>query len=182
METQGLQDYPHVVLVPAPFQGHISPMLELGAALHSKGFSIIVAHTNFNSPDTSHYPEFIFLPIADNLSEHEILPGDIFALIKTINNNCEQPLRESLSELMIQGRENDIRRIVCIIYDTAMYFSDAVASHLKVPAMNFRTSGASSDVAFLEIPRLIAEGYIPREGTFPNSCLKYVESTDFISN
>ncbi|KAM7522137.1 hypothetical protein LguiA_012039 [Lonicera macranthoides] len=69
-----------------PFQRHISPMLDLGTALHTKGFFITVAHTMFNSPDTSNHPDFTFLPLADNLSEHDTSPGNLLALMKTINN------------------------------------------------------------------------------------------------
>ena len=161
MEIQGLQKRPHVVLVPAPLQGHISPMLELGAVLHSKGFSIIIAHTIFNSPNPSNHPEFIFLPITDNLSNPDTSPGNRLALFKTINNNCEEPLRESLAQTMNQQEPHD--QVVCIIYDQIMYFSEAVASHLKLPCMNFRTTGASFALASKEIPRLVAEGYIPRQ-------------------
>ncbi|KAM7527724.1 hypothetical protein LguiB_031134 [Lonicera macranthoides] len=70
-----------------PFQRHISPMLDLGTALHTKGFFITVAHTMFNSPDTSNHPDFTFLPLADNLSEHDTSPGNLLALMKTINNS-----------------------------------------------------------------------------------------------
>nr|AKA44584.1 UGTPg38 [Panax ginseng] len=163
MENQGLRKCLHVVLVPAPLQGHISPMLQLGDVLHSKGFSIIVAHTIFNSPNPSNHPEFIFLPISDNLSDHDTSPGNLLALFKSINKNCEEPLRQSLAHIMHQQELGD--RVVCIIYDQIMYFSEAVASHLKLPCMNFRTISASFALAYKEIPRLLAEGYIPRQNS-----------------
>ncbi|KAE8039177.1 hypothetical protein FH972_011615 [Carpinus fangiana] len=63
MEKQaGKRCLPRVVLVPCPFQGHINPMLQLGI-LHSNGFSITVAHTQYNSPDPSNHPNFSFIPL-----------------------------------------------------------------------------------------------------------------------
>jgi hypothetical protein len=50
-------------------QGHINMMLQLGCILHSRGFSITIAHTQFNFPNTSNHPDFNFLPVADGFSD-----------------------------------------------------------------------------------------------------------------
>lgn len=173
MEKQGTQKRrPHVVLVPGPFQGHLSPMLELGTVLHSKGFSIIIAHTVFNSPNPCNHPEFTFLPIPDNLSDANSAPGNLIDLIKTINNNCEAPLRRSLAHIMNQHEPGD--QVLSIIYDMIMYFSAAVADHLKIPCMILRTSGASAAVAYDSLPRLHAQGYLPLQGMSSNKKLKMI--------
>ncbi|KAM3739890.1 hypothetical protein ACB098_08G056900 [Castanea mollissima] len=72
MEKNG-QRSRRLVLLPCPFQGHINPMLQLGTILHSKGFSITITHTEFNSPNPSNHPNFKFLPIPDGLSRENSL-------------------------------------------------------------------------------------------------------------
>ncbi|KAL3719997.1 hypothetical protein ACJRO7_004910 [Eucalyptus globulus] len=59
MENQG-RNGKRLVLVPGPFQGQLTPMLQLATILKSKGFSITVAHTHFNSPDSC-FPRFHLL-------------------------------------------------------------------------------------------------------------------------
>ncbi|KAM7522138.1 hypothetical protein LguiA_012040 [Lonicera macranthoides] len=159
MEKQEVRKRQRVVLVPCPFQGHISPMLDLGTALHSKGFSITIAHTTFNSPDISNHHDFTFLPLADNLSEHNTFPGNLLAFLKTINNNCEAPLRKCLAEMIEQHGPHD--QVVCIIHDTLMYYSAAVANHMKIPSIVLYTNSAASVQAYFAIPPLQAEGHIP---------------------
>ncbi|KAM7522199.1 hypothetical protein LguiA_012101 [Lonicera macranthoides] len=102
-----------------------------GTALHSKGLSITVAHTMFNSPDTSNHPDFTFQPLADNLSEHGTSPGNLLALMKTINN-CEALLRKCLTEMMKKHEPHD--QILCIIYEMLVHYAgEAVANHMKIP-------------------------------------------------
>ncbi|GMN23971.1 hypothetical protein TIFTF001_000362 [Ficus carica] len=59
-----------LVLVPCPYQGHINPMLQLGTVLHSRGFSMTIAHTIFNSPNPQNHPNCRFLPLQDGLSQY----------------------------------------------------------------------------------------------------------------
>ncbi|XP_059625233.1 UDP-glucose iridoid glucosyltransferase-like [Cornus florida] len=150
-----------VVLVPCPFQGHINPMLQLGTTLHSMGLSITVAHTQFNSPNPSKHPDFIFLPIQDGLTVTNTSSGDLISLVKTLNINCEVPFQECLAQMMDQNQDQH-GKVACIIYDTLMYFSEAVANHLKLPSIVLRTSGAYSGLAYRAILQLQAEGlHIP---------------------
>ncbi|KAL5568961.1 hypothetical protein UlMin_025536 [Ulmus minor] len=46
-------------------------MLELANLLHTKGFSITLIHTSFNSPNPSNYPHFTFHSVPSALSETE---------------------------------------------------------------------------------------------------------------
>ncbi|XP_057474113.1 UDP-glucose iridoid glucosyltransferase-like [Actinidia eriantha] len=142
-----------LVLVPCPLQGHLSPMLDLATTLHSKGFFITVAHTQFNSPNPSNHPDFVFLPISDGLTENDFLSGDFLDFIATINTNCEGPLKECLVPMVDQ--------VACIIYDTMMYLGETVANHLKLPSIILRTSGATALAAYGAMPALQEAGYFP---------------------
>ena len=147
------------MLVPCPYEGHINPMLQLGAILHSRGFSITVAHTQYNSPDPSNHPDFSFLPIPDGFSDGQNFPANLIDLVLAANVNCELPLRECLAEK--QQKHGDI---ACIIYDMGMYFSEAVANHLKVPSIILVTWNVSTTVAHYAFPSLREKGLIPLQG------------------
>ncbi|VFR00382.1 unnamed protein product [Cuscuta campestris] len=125
-----------VVLVPYPFQGHMTPMLQLGHALHSKGFSVKIAHTQFNPPTPSHHPNLSFHNLADDGDDIPI--DDVTQRLKSIcdmNENCRVPLREYLEKL-----GDDVRCVV--IYDNLMYYAGHVASLLRLPSVVMRPFSA----------------------------------------
>ncbi|KAL8146081.1 hypothetical protein AgCh_003993 [Apium graveolens] len=162
METKVVkQVQKRLVLVPFPFQGHMTPMFQLGTALQQKGLSVTVAHTRYNAPDPSLYPHLHFQPLTDNLTSNET-PTNIgfFNFFKKINKNCESEMREFLVQ-KIQQEQEACGHVVGIIYDTLMYFAEAVADDLKIPSMVIRTSFATYVLATLSMSRLHAEGYLP---------------------
>ncbi|KAM4104361.1 hypothetical protein ACJW30_06G151900 [Castanea mollissima] len=147
-----------LVLFPLPFQGHINPMLLLATILHSKGFSITIIHTNFNSLNPSHYPNFTFHSIPDGLLESEASSSDLVALAKLLNIKCTDPFRDCMDKLLSDASEEPIS---CLISDSLFYFTQAVADSLKLPRVVFRTGGLSSLVVFAAFPLLRERGYLP---------------------
>nr|GMD64401.1 UDP-glucose iridoid glucosyltransferase-like [Ipomoea batatas] len=85
-----------VVLVPYPFQGHITPMLQLGSILHSRGFSVTVAHPQYNSPPPSAHPQLEFHSLYDGLAGYDMSFYNLLAAIYAMNENCKASLEEYL--------------------------------------------------------------------------------------
>ncbi|KAL1161177.1 hypothetical protein V6Z11_A07G116500 [Gossypium hirsutum] len=160
MEKEHRSSHPRLVLVPLPFQGHINPMLQLGSILHSKGFSITVLHTAFNSPIPSNYPEFVFVSIPDNLSEQLISADDLLPFISLLNLNCGVLFQECLAKMVQKQEVENEPSIACIIYDECMYFCDAVAKYVKLPSIVLRTTSASTYLSRNAILQLKAEGVL----------------------
>ncbi|KAM7522278.1 hypothetical protein LguiA_012180 [Lonicera macranthoides] len=158
MEEQGKPGRRSVVLVPCPFQGHMSPMLQLGTILHSKGFSITIAHAKTNAPDPSNHPNLEFQAFAEDLPELNSF-GDAIGILEDLNTGCKSLFAEWLGQKMEQKEPGN--QVACIIYDTLMYFSEAVASEMKIPSIVLRTSCPSYLLAYLAIPRLKEEGLFP---------------------
>lgn len=104
-----------LVLIPPPFHGHITPMLQLATILYSKGFSITVAHTHFNSPDPSNHPNFTFLPFHDGLSDTHISSKNFIDITSTLNTNCVSPLKEILLQQRTKAYVNH-EKIYCMHY------------------------------------------------------------------
>nr|DAD28355.1 TPA_asm: hypothetical protein HUJ06_029823 [Nelumbo nucifera] len=148
-----------LVLFPLPLQGHINPMLQLATILHSRGFSITIVHTHFNSPNSSNYRNFTFLPISDGFSDGQASTDDVIELITALNVNCVAPFRDCLAGLL--SDEQSEEPIACLISDATMHFTQAVADSLKLPRVVLRTSSPSSFLVFIAYPILRQKGFIP---------------------
>ncbi|XP_049400676.1 UDP-glycosyltransferase 76E1-like [Solanum stenotomum] len=127
-----------VVLVPCPYQGHLTPMLQLGSILYSQGLSVIVAHTQYNAPNYSNHPQFVFHSMDDGFQGIDISFPSLENLF-SMNENCKVHLRDYLVTMMVEeGNE-----LTCIVYDNVMFFADDVATQLKVPSIVLRTFSAA---------------------------------------
>lgn len=135
-------------------------MLQLAGVLHSKGFSITIVHTRFNSPNPSNYTDFNFRSIEDFLTEDDIASKDIIAIVSRINANCEAPLRELLGRMVVREGE----RFACMVSDAIMHFTQGVAEEFEIKRIVLRTSSAASFVPFTTFPMLREKGYIPITG------------------
>ncbi|CAD6220532.1 unnamed protein product [Miscanthus lutarioriparius] len=143
MAGQEHQRRQRIVLFPLPFQGHISPMLQLAALLHARGLAVTVLHTGFNAPDPTRHPtEFTFVPI------HESFPAELLAL----NAACEAPFRESLASLLLRGGQD--QDVACAVVDGQCYSALRAAHQLGVPALALRTDSAATFRSMLAYPRL----------------------------
>ncbi|KAJ4971124.1 hypothetical protein NE237_004223 [Protea cynaroides] len=154
-----------LVLFPCPLQGHINPMLQLASILHSKGFSITIVHTCFNSPNSSNYPDFTFIPIPDGVSDDKSVLSDGITFLSFFNVNCAVPLRDCLIRLLSDATnivaEAVAEHIPCLISDSLMHFTQGVADSLKLPRLVLQTSSVVSSLAFAAFPVLRQKGYLP---------------------
>ncbi|KAI3427704.1 uncharacterized protein J3R85_009275 [Psidium guajava] len=151
-----------IILFPLPLQGHITPMLQLANILYSRGFSITIVHTYFNSPKSSNYPHFNFQPMPDGLLEGQASTVDFIALVALMNVTCVGPFRDCLARLLSDASEDRIP--CCLITDPVWHFTQAVADELRVPRMVLRTSSISSFLAFCALPLMREKGYLPLQG------------------
>ncbi|EOA24183.1 hypothetical protein CARUB_v10017421mg [Capsella rubella] len=132
-----------VVLVPAPAQGHITPMLQLARALHFKGFSVTVAQTKFNylNPSTD-LSDFQFVTIPETLPESDL------------KNLGPGRFKELLSQLLVNEEEEEI---ACVIYDEFMYFVEAAVKEFKLRNVILSTTSASAFVCHFVMCKLYAK-------------------------
>lgn len=148
-----------VVLVPYPFQGHVTPMLHLGSILDERGFAVTVAHTNFNSPNPSNYPNFTFLPLSDNLEGHDTSFYNLLKVMQVMVKNCEGSFQEHMVQMLEKGED-----VACVIYDNIMRFVDSVANRLEVPSIVLRTTAAAYMHSHVALFQLAEEKRIPLPG------------------
>ncbi|MED6214973.1 hypothetical protein PIB30_108672, partial [Stylosanthes scabra] len=138
MENNQRKGLMRLVLLPLPFQGHINPMLQLANILYSKGFSITIIHTAFNSPNPLNYPHFTFCSIQDGITDSSSL--DILNHIILLNIRCITPFRDMLAKVISDARDNK-EHVACLISDALFYFTQGVSNTLELPRIVLRTSG-----------------------------------------
>ncbi|KAL4326978.1 hypothetical protein S245_042475 [Arachis hypogaea] len=161
-----------LIVIPPPLQGHMTPMLQLATILHSKGFSITVVHTKFNSPDPTNHPDFTFVSFHDGLSDSYTVSSKNFIHISSyLNTNCVTPLKEILVRIIKE------EKISCVIYDGLMHFIDSVARELNLPTMLFRTTCATNYLSYHWLPTLQRNGYLPLQDS-SCVCMEMVEGLE----
>ncbi|XP_040382119.1 DIMBOA UDP-glucosyltransferase BX8-like [Oryza brachyantha] len=144
-----------VALFPLPFQGHLSPMLQLAAVLRARGLAVAVLHTDFNAPDPArHHRDLAFIPIRETLPEEATSPdADIVAQLLALNAACEAPFRDALASLLPD--------VACAVIDGQWYAALGAAAQVGVPVLALRTGSAATFRSILAFPRLRDAGYIP---------------------
>ncbi|MBA0821584.1 hypothetical protein Goarm_018430 [Gossypium armourianum] len=153
MEKQ--QKSSHVVLVMVTFQGHITPMLQLASILHSKGFSITIVHTEFNSPNPSNHPEFTFISIPDKLTESHFSDKDPASPVWNLNKNCAAPLQQCLEKIL-----HSLHHIAAVIYDTLMYSAQTITEDLGLLGIVLRTGSATTMLFYPAFSQLDEEHFV----------------------
>ncbi|KAJ4965153.1 hypothetical protein NE237_017002 [Protea cynaroides] len=157
---------PHVVCIPAPGQGHITPMLKLAKLLHHRGFHITFVNTEYNhkrllnsrGPNSLQgLPDFQFETIPDGFPPSDIDVRDICQATSR-NGSCLVPFRNLLSKLNTTAH---ITPVTCIVSDGVMSFASQVAEEIGVPEVVFWTISACSYLAYIHIPHLMERGLIP---------------------
>ena len=169
-----LFEKPHVVLVPFPAQGHVTPFLKLAKLLHSKGFHITFVNTEFNhnrllksqGPTAlDGLPDFRFETIPDGLPPSDKnATQDVPALCDSTAKNCLAPFRDLL--LRLNNHSTGVPPVSCVITDGVMSFALDAAQELGIPDVLFRTTSACGFMSYLHYHELIARGLVPLKGKY----------------
>jgi hypothetical protein len=154
-----------VALFPLPFQGHISPMLQLAGALQARGLAVTVLHTAFNTPDPGrHPPGFAFVEVPDAVSEAAV--GGI-AKILALNAAMEASghVRGALASLLKTAAEKEEEpRLACLVIDSTLTAAQKAAAGLGLPTLVLHTGSAACFRLFRSYDMLHDKGYLPSSG------------------
>ncbi|MFS7903317.1 putative UDP-glucuronosyl/UDP-glucosyltransferase [Helianthus anomalus] len=151
---------PRLVMVASPLQGHMTPMLQLATYLHSQNFSITIAHSDFNPPDSSNHPDLIFLPLPANVSNIDTSDG-MTKFFQALNHNCKPHLHNHLLQIINEQKESLNKESIVIFHDNLTFFAGSVADELGLPSIVLRGSSAVFFPAVNIIPQLHQEGRFP---------------------
>ncbi|TVU39889.1 hypothetical protein EJB05_13333, partial [Eragrostis curvula] len=148
-----------VAVFPLPFQGHISPMLQLAGALHARGLAVTVLHTAFNAPDPTRHPGFSFVAVPDAIPA--TVPSNGIAKILALNAVIEASghVRDALASLMAEEEEKP--RLACLVIDSTLTAAQKAAAGLGLPTLVLHTGSAACFRLFRSYDMLHDKGYLP---------------------
>ncbi|XP_052197108.1 linamarin synthase 1-like [Diospyros lotus] len=158
----------HVVCVPYPSQGHVTPMMLLAKLLYSAGFHVTFVNTDYNHRRLLRsrgvaammgLPGFQFEAIPDGLPLSDAdATQDVPALCDSTRKNCLGPFRELLCRL---GSTAGAQAVTGIVSDGVMSFAIEAAKEIRVAEVQFWTASACSFMGYLHYRELISRGIFP---------------------
>lgn len=169
------QVQPHVVMVPLPFQGHIKPFLCLAQLLSQAGLYITFVNTRYNhkrftnlSALSLEFPNLHFQVISDGAPDDDDKPRPLsLEFLYGLRSEGKAQLKELVSGTLRRRSENNQSPpVTCIVGDGNTSFPVEAAEELGIPVFSFCAHSAHFLLAYLSIPKLIAEGQLPYEGQF----------------
>ncbi|KAE8797652.1 Cytokinin-O-glucosyltransferase 2 [Hordeum vulgare] len=160
---------PHAVCLPAPAQGHITPMLKLAKILHTRGFYVTFVNTEFNHrrllrsrgpAALNGLPDFRFASMPDGLP-----PSDADAT-QEVGGLCYSIMTAFLPHFMaLLGRLGDpssgVPPVTCLVVDGVMSFGYDAAKEIGVPCAALWTSSACGFMGYRHYRQLIEQGFVP---------------------
>ncbi|KAF7007347.1 hypothetical protein CFC21_022294 [Triticum aestivum] len=149
-----------ILLFPLPFQGHLSPMLQLADVLHGRGLAVTILHTTFNAPDPASHPEFDFVAVADEMPDDVAAPKDGLGMIVAMNAAMEVSgcVRDALASIL-----SEEPRPACLVIDTFLPAAQKAAVELGLPTIVLQTSSAAAVRLFRSNAMLHEKGYLPAQ-------------------
>ncbi|KAF0906631.1 hypothetical protein E2562_012213 [Oryza meyeriana var. granulata] len=161
----------HVLVFPAPAQGHINCMMHFATGLVAAGLHVTFLHSDHSlrrlggaaAALAADSPRLRFLSVTDGLADdHARSVGDLHELAESIRTKGSVAYRSLLTSLVRAGGSTaGFPPVTCVVADGIMPFSIDVAEEIGVPALAFRTVSACSLLAYLSIPRLFELGEMP---------------------
>ncbi|CAL5017810.1 unnamed protein product [Urochloa decumbens] len=161
---------PHVVCLPYPAQGHVTPMLKMAKLLHARGFHVTFINTEFNHRRLLHsrgpnaldgMPRFRFATIPDGLPPSDAnATQDVPALCYSTMTNCLPHLLSLLTKLNNES-SSETPPVTCLVVDAVMSFSYDAAKAIGVPCTALWTASACGLMAYRHYHRLIEWGLVP---------------------
>ncbi|GAY33018.1 hypothetical protein CUMW_281590, partial [Citrus unshiu] len=159
---------PHVLVMPAPAQGHIIPLLEFSQCLANHGIRVTFVITDYDHKrvveslegknDLVEQTHLVSIP--DGMEPWEDR-NDLGKLIEKVLQVMPGKLEELIEE--INSREDE--KLDCFIADGYMAWSMEVAKKMNVRGALFWPSSAASVALLFHIPKLIDDGIIDSHGT-----------------
>ncbi|KAI6695774.1 hypothetical protein NL676_023484 [Syzygium grande] len=160
----------HVLVVPFPAQGHLTPLLKLSHCIADHGVKVTVVNTESvhaqvmaaNQQDEgSNRIKFVAFP--DGLETDEERK-DWEKLLESISRVMPGHLQEFIEKVKRQSNSNEDEKISFVIADLAAGWALEVAKRMGIERAGFWPASALSLALTLHIPKLIEGGVIDNDG------------------
>ncbi|KAL5700519.1 7-deoxyloganetic acid glucosyltransferase [Ranunculus cassubicifolius] len=158
----------HVVVFPAPAQGHVNSMLKLAELLCLSNLHVTFVNTEhyhhrlLKYTDVqarfSVFPLFRFETVPDGFPDYH--PRSI-AYANEMLEKFQSVMQPAFKQLLVSDHMKSRPPVTCIIADGLMGASIDVANELKIPSIAFRTASACHLWSCFCYQKLVDAGEIP---------------------
>ncbi|KAJ9562099.1 hypothetical protein OSB04_007259 [Centaurea solstitialis] len=153
----------HVMVIPYPAQGHVTPLMELARCLTSNSLKVTFVNSEFThkkmmsaSGSQSDLMQMVWIP--DGMQPWEDR-RDMGKLAESIN----QTMPTRLEELIEDINKTD-SKITCIVADVSMGWAVRVAQKMGIRSACFNTSAAAILALIISTQKLLDDEVIDRNG------------------
>ncbi|XP_047947303.1 UDP-glycosyltransferase 83A1-like [Salvia hispanica] len=170
----------HVLAIPFPAQGHVTPLLKLSRLIASHGhFKVTFVNTHFIhnklAASTDPLDDVVLASISDGLPDDSDRT-DAFELWESLNSTMSAHLTELIESI---NASNCDEKISCIIADVTLGWVLEIAPRFGAESVGFNPTSAASFAIILQIPNLIHQGKLDCDGNLKGS-ENYVRLADEI--
>ncbi|OEL14141.1 UDP-glycosyltransferase 85A2 [Dichanthelium oligosanthes] len=169
VEGEGRQQQPpHVVMIPYPAQGHVTPMLQLAKLLHARGFHVTFVNNEFNhrrhlrarGPGAlDGAPGFRFAAIDDGLPRCDAdATQDVPSLCHSTMTTCLPRFKDLIARINADAGSPPV---TCVVGDSTMTFALRAARDLGLRAVTLWTASACGFITYYHYRHLVDRGIVP---------------------
>ncbi|KAJ1265507.1 hypothetical protein BS78_08G081100 [Paspalum vaginatum] len=162
---------PHVVMVPYPAQGHVTPMLQLAKLLHARGFHVTFVNNEFNhrrhlrarGPGAlDGAPGFRFEAMDDGLPRSDAdATQDVPSLCRSTMTTCLPRFKALVARVSAEARAEGRPPVTCVVGDSTMTFSLRAARELGLRCATLWTASACGFLGYYHYRHLVDRGLVP---------------------
>ena len=158
----------HILVLPVPAQGHVTPLMELSHRLVDHGFEVTFVNTEAHharvvgalqaAGGTAALAGIHLASIPDGLEQGERL--DVGKVIESYDRHIPGHLERLIAEMEASGRPK-VNWIVCDVY---MWPSFVVAKKFGIRVAALWPAAAACLAINIKIPKLIKDGFVNDQG------------------
>ncbi|CAN6315756.1 unnamed protein product [Urochloa humidicola] len=161
---------PHVLVLPLPAQGHVTPLMELSHRLVDHGFEVTFVNTEAHhalvlgaleaAGGAAALAGIHLASVPDGVADEVDRRKDISKLIDSYNRHMPGHLERLIAGMEAAGRP----KVKWLVADVCVWWSFDIAIRLGIRVASIWPASVACLAINLKIPKLTEEGFLDNKG------------------